>query len=241
MAVTPGPGASRLTLVTTAPILPAWTWAQRWEHGRLLALVRLSARSVRAGGWSRAGRFYGWAIACGHGAISVFLRARGDLDGIAAVVPAALVSLSWAAGIVAWAAARDTGRDERDGGIVALAESRGAAPGERTHARLLATIKVVGRAVGFPGSVLAGLAFALSPTVRAAVVVGAVTCYAAVFGAVLGGLARGAARVSPKHGRALFAAVVLGPFMLRDTLPNASVVSLFSWLIERVPWLGGVA
>lgn len=227
--------------MTTAPLLPEWPEARRSEHGRLLALVRLSARSVRAGGLSRAGRFYGWAIAFSHGAISVFLRVRGEREGIAAVVPAALVSLSWAAGVVAWAAARDPGGEERDGGLVALAESRGAAPGERAHARLLATIKVVGRAVGFPGFAVAVLAFALAPTVRAALVAFAVVLYAAVFGTVLGGLARGAARAAPKHGRAVFAALVLAPLLLRDTFPGASLVSFFSWLIERVAWLGSVA
>jgi hypothetical protein len=55
-----------------------------------------------------------------------------------------------------------------------------------------------------------------------------------VLGAVLGALARGAARVSREHGRTVFLAVVLLPYAmssLGEHVPN--VVSGLAWLLSN--------
>jgi hypothetical protein len=63
---------------------------------------------------------------------------------------------------------------------------------------------------------------------------------AIAFGVVLGALSRWAATLSPRHGRLVLAALVVGPMAMGDSLGNVpGVVSSFGWLIDRIAAVGG--
>jgi hypothetical protein len=212
---------------------------------RTAAVLALSSRAVLAGWASRMGRFYAWATALGHALVAGYLSLHGDAAGVLAIVVRGLAWVSWAAGAVAWSAARDVDEEERKSGVQGLEAARGIGPRARRVASSLATIAVVARTVAFPGLAMAVVTLAFLHSVRLALafvpVAFGIALYALVFGAVFGGLARLSARLSPRQGRAVFAALVFFPYAMSEVFPGApNVISAFSWLIERVADLGNL-
>jgi len=212
---------------------------------RTTAVLTLSSRAVLAGWPSRTGRFYAWATALGHALLAGYLSLHGDTPGVLAIVARGLAWVSWAAGAVAWSAARDLEQEERKSGVAALEEARGIGPRVRRVASSFVTIAVVARTVGFPGLAMAVVTLAFLRSARLALaflpVVLGIALYALVFGAVFGGLARLSSRLGPRQGRAVFAFLVFFPYAMSEVFPGApNLVSTFSWLIARVADLGNL-
>jgi hypothetical protein len=141
---------------------------------------------------------------------------------------------------VAWGAARDLSAEERAAGLPILTRRLGFAPAEYGLARAVASMVLVSLAVFLPGVAAAalGLGFAQSggqATLGLALLL-ALAAYALTFGVVMGGLARWAALLSPRHGRRLLALLVVGPPLL-GTGPD--LVGGFTWMLGRVLLFAG--
>lgn len=209
--------------------------------GRLVSLSAVLAPLVRQGFLSRAGRLYAWMIAVVHVALFAFGGASADVRP-AAVVASALRLMSFAGGVVAWGAARDSSSEAMARGFGALASERGMSSGEQRLAHAFSVMRVVARSVGLPALclVLASGIWAPHPILGAAGLALAVALYAIALGVALGGLARLSALASPRHGRILFAIVVLGPCVApSEPGPVPSIVRGFSILLAHVAKLGG--
>jgi len=211
-----------------------------------MALVAFSGRTAGSGWAFRAANIYAWAAAVTYAVLGAMWSARGDGVQSSAIVGRALVWISWAGGVAAWVTARRVEADEARLGLNELAALHGASPRAFFVARVVATMTLVARAVAFPGVLLCVLLPALTraPEGAAAGVLLAVrvVIYAMVFGAVFGGLARLSSQLSPRHGRLLFVALVIGPEVMRGVFGDLpSLVSGFGELIELLVGPGGVA
>jgi hypothetical protein len=197
---------------------------------------------VRQGFLSRAGRFYAWAIALGHAGLFAFGGAGADVRP-AAVVASALRLMSIAGGVVAWGAAKDSEPSPLAQGLASLASERGIPGGEQRLARVLATMRVVARSVGFPAVCLVLASGVWVPEAhripRVASLALGVAAYALAFGVVFGALARLSALASPRQGRIVFSLLVLLPYAVPNELEHApSIVRVFSMLIAHIAVLG---
>jgi hypothetical protein len=187
---------------------------------------------------ARIGRFYPWLVFLTYGALAFFARASEDVPPPRAIVGSALVAMSWAAGLVAYGAARDRGsREERLRRLEAIA-GHAVSPREERIASIVAIMRVVARAVGLPALGLAFVTLAFggsgSPW-RALALVGWVLVYTSAFGVVVGGLASLARILSPRFGRILFVLALAGPhFLPRSVGRPLSVVRGFSHLRAHV-------
>jgi hypothetical protein len=209
--------------------------------GRIRRFLELSGAllpELRSSVPARIGRFYPWLVFFTYGVLVFLARASEDVPSPRAIVGSALVAMSWAAGLVAYGAARDrVPRGERLRRLEALA-GHPITPRDERIASILAIMRVVGRAVGLPalGLALVTLVFGASgPPSRAIVLVGWVLLYASLFGVVVGGLASLARIASPRFGRVLFVLALLVPhFLPRSVGRPLSVVRGFSHLRVRV-------
>jgi hypothetical protein len=109
-------------------------------------------------------------------------------------------------------------------------------------ARVVATVVLVARVVGLPALLVSVCVAALGRASGAASLVGATILYALLFGVAFGGLARLSSSVSPRHGRIVFVALVLGPEILRSVLGDVpALVTGFGELIDLLFGVGGAA
>lgn len=209
--------------------------------GRVVSLSAVLAPLVRQGLLSRAGRFYAWMIAVVHVLLLVLGGATADVRP-AAVVASALRLMSFAGGVVAWGAARDASPDVMVCGFSALASERGISSREQRLAHALSVMRVVARAVGLPAVCLAisSEIWVPHPFLGALRLAVSVSLYAIVLGVVLGGLSRLVALASPRHGRILFAIIILGPYVAPTELGAApNIVRGFSMLLAHAAALEG--
>lgn len=225
-----------------AQALPAGLLRLRRDWGA----ASLAARAVRRGFLSRAGRLYAWGAALSSGALLSWASTGGEDSALVSVLPLSVTGMSWAAGLVACAAARDVVGEERAMGLDGLWALRGVSPPEQARARMLATIRVVTGALAWPALALTLFAMVLSfsPAAATALVPWAlgVAAYAIVFGCALGVLARWSSWLFGQHGRAVFLALTLGPHLLRGVFEDVpSIVSFFARLLHHVSSLGHLA
>src|SRR5678809_1011214 len=90
-----------------------------------------------------------------YAALAFFARKSEDIPEPRAIIGSALVAMSWAAGCVAYGAARDrTPREERTRKLSAAA-GFDPTPREERLASALAVVRIVSRAIGLPGVGLA--------------------------------------------------------------------------------------
>jgi len=200
-------------------------------------------RTLRSSWAFRAGEVYAWAAALGYATLAAIWSTRGDSVSPSALVYRALVWISWAGGVSAWALARNVEDADARLGLDALAALRGASPRDVFVARIVATAAFVARTVALPGIVLCVTVaiLARSPT-SAAEIAATVLVYAILFGIVFGCLARFASHVSPRHGRIVFAALVLGPELLRSVFDDVpTLIAAFGGLIDLFLGFGGTA
>lgn len=214
--------------------------AVRRAVGLALAFSGVAGGSALA----RIGRVYALSLAAGHAVLVGFRAAAGDPGGARDHVPTALGLVSLAAGLTAWAAARDVERDEAARGVTAALPLLGVTSPEERAARIAGTVLLVAGTVALPGLVVVAPSAFLAGTVGEAlrmVALGAlVVVYAACFGVVLGGLARLAAALAPTRGRALFFGVLVVPFAVGRVLPGfPDIASALAWALDRVADVGG--
>jgi hypothetical protein len=212
---------------------------------RAIALVSFAGRSVRSGWAWRASALYAWAAALGYVALAGAWSVRGESVAEAQLVARARVWISWAGGTAAWVAARNVEVEETRLGLTGLAALRGASPRAYLVARVAATMMLVARVVGLPAVAAAVCVAALGGISAVRVgpsVVGATLMYALIFGVVFGGAARLASSVSPRHGRVVFVALVLGPEVLRGAIGDVpGLVSGFAELIDLLFGVGSAS
>lgn len=210
---------------------------------RLSRLVLLTMPALRSGWLARSGRIYAWVIAVFYAGLLVFVTTRGSADSASSVLVLSLGTISWAGGIVAYAAARDLDAEERAAGLERVLAARAVPASLRRPARLLATIAVVASAVFLPASLVNGVAIALAPSLRAAFVLAAclvlVAGYSLFFGVALGAVARSASALSRRYARFLFTLAVFGPAIAEAAVgKTASLPGAFAWLIARIGEMG---
>lgn len=211
---------------------------------RLWALVTLCDARQRALSSMRFARFVGVTVALFVAIPMVFVAVRGGRDVLDAVALRGLALLSWgAAGLAALAAAGDLAGKDRAEGVEALARQRGYRPAELATARVLAAIRRIATVTGVPALALCALALAMSGSAALAwlrlELCVAVVAYVLLLAAVLGGLARWSARVSPGHGRWLLLALLLVPELARAVWTRVpGVIEVFGWVSHQLLFIG---
>lgn len=199
--------------------MPSTLHRARLRMRAVVALCRSPLAATRAG---RAARLLGVLTVTGFAFAAVMVRVSDGADAPLEGVPLTAAHwLAWLAGApLALAAAGDRTALDRHEGIEALTASRGISPAGLDSARALAAMSAVGLAVGVPLLGLTLLTAALADRVavvlhRAALGVG-VVLFAAIVGVTLGGVGSVCGRLGRRRGQWLFAAVVLGPWVLAD-------------------------
>jgi hypothetical protein len=202
-------------------------------------LIRLSSRRLGEAFGMRAGRTYAIGIAVSYGLLLLLLPASTDTRTAGLVLSEALRAASWAvAGFGALSAARDlSGRDRTDG-LLSLAQSSGygkrdvvvshwAAGGMRITFWLFVPFALLALFAGLRLSTPRALAWACAWLSFALV-------YAPLLGVTASTLSRALARLFPGHGRSALLLLVLGPHLLRLSMPGLpSLPAGFAWLLER--------
>ncbi len=194
-----------MSALSTADRRRLWREAAALSRGRL----------VRTRG-ARIGSVLSWGLLVAFGAATLSARygetSSADLSGFAAT--AARFTAWLAAGPIALSAANGRDRSDRADGIDALAASFGVAPSALRAGRLAGVALACARAIAIPAVGVAVVAAAVSGSVLDAssslVAIPVLAGFAIVAGAVLGGLALLAERLSPERGmRALILLIVL--------------------------------
>jgi hypothetical protein len=151
-----------------------------------------------------------------------------------------VATASWVAGLGALSLASDLAARDSSQGVTTLARLRGFGEGALDRARALAGAMRLGTTVLVPGLIIALAVLLKLRTLSGAVVALSLLVltvpYAALVGAVLAPLARACHHFLPGRGRWLFAAVVLGPWLLAEGLgaPVPSIPAGFDWLLSRI-------
>jgi len=208
----------------------------RWRLGRERALIALFDLGRRKGFGLRAARVYAFGVFVAYAIAISVSRGTGRHAAIQSSMHAALVALSWVVGaLAALGTARGLAEQADSDGLRALALQRGFDGRAVLRARTLAGALRVARLVGIPALLLVGVAVARGQSLGWALVTApAVAVYAAALGLCLALLAHFSAALSPRHPRALLAALVLGPLVIAQAYPSVpSVPGVFSALLDR--------
>lgn len=207
------------------------------------ALLRVVDRGFRRPWLARFSWVIAWLVALGF-LVPLTSRLSSGHAGAPILVWRSLHFLSWCAGGVALSVASDRARLDRESGMDILAAQRGFMPHSLEWARVGGATRAIARTIAWPATALACLAVATAPTLHDALdgvlLVGGVLFYSAVLGLGLAALARWSARLSPRHPKQLFAAMVLGPFVaakIEPAVPN--VVAGAGYLLERLGLFSG--
>ncbi len=182
-------------------------------------------RLSRSTAWKMA-RFVALLAAVLFTGAVVVLGAKGHTAGIQGVVARACVVVAWLTmPLVAWWAASDRARIDRDEGMEALARIHGMDERDLAAGRVVAaTVRLAVLVWCATAPVLAAVA-ATAPTMQAALRTVAAMVPLAGFavgaGLMGGGLASLCGVVAPSRGRSLWAAVVLVPWMLDGMVTSA--------------------
>ena len=213
----------------------------RWRFERERALIALFDFGRRKGFGLRAARVYAFGVFVTY---AIAISITHDIDRRAAIqsfMHAALVALSWVVGaLAALGAARGLAQQADSDGLRALALQRGFDGRAVLRARTLAAALRVARLVGIPALLLVCVAVARGQSLAWALVMApAVALYAAALGVCLTLLAHFSAELSPRHPRALLAALVLGPLLIAHVYPDVpSVPGVFSALLNQLMGAG---
>jgi hypothetical protein len=187
----------------------------------------------------RAARLYSYGILASFGLLA--LLSRAGPFGLTKLVSSALESASLVvAGLSAWACAADLTSEDRRDGVAALAGVHGVSARALERWRTLGAVVRTSTAIAAPavGVVLLG-AITSGALVWAVVLSLAALSYGLLLASSLVPLARLAALVGKGYGKALLAACVGVPELLR--LAGAHVPSwssVFGSLLHELEWLG---
>lgn len=200
--------------------------------------MRLCSRAQRELWGLRLTRLYAIGIGVSYSAL-VF--ATGSDARLAAPLWArALSTASWVAGIGALSLARDIATRDTQQGLTSLARMRGFGAGTLERARTLAGAFRLAGAIAMPGMLVAVAALLRLRSASGALIALTLALltlpYAVLLGGSLAFLARLSSRLLPQHGRLLFLALMLGPWLLAlgtgGRLP--SLPGAFAWLLSRL-------
>lgn len=202
------------------------------------ALVRLCSRAQRELWGLRLTRVYGIGVGISYAVVTFGMGPEPRVAG--GLWARCLTTASLVAGIGALSLARDIKARDTTQGLVGLARLRGFGEGALERARTMAGALRLTTAVAVPGLLVALAAVlklrSLPGALQGLTLVLFTLPYAALVGGSLAVLARLSSRLLPDHGRLLFLAIVLGPWLLAmgtgATLPN--LPGAFSWLIEHL-------
>ena len=211
----------------------------RFERER--ALIALFDFGRRKGFGLSAARVYAFGVFVTYAIAISVTHGSGRHAAIQSFMHAALVALSWVVGaLAALGTARGLAEQAESDGLRALALQRGFDGRAVLRARTLAGALRVARLVGIPALLLVGVAVARGQSlVWALVTAPAVAVYAAALGLCLALLAHFSAALSPRHPRALLAALVLGPLVIAQVYPGVpSVSGVFAALLDRLMGAG---
>jgi hypothetical protein len=216
-------------------------WRLRLERER--ALIALFDLGRRKGLGLRAARVYAVGVFATYAMVIAVAPAAGRLAAIQSAMHAALVALSWVVGaLAALGTARGLAQQADGDALRALALQRGFGAHAVLRARTLSAALRVARLVGIPALLLVGVAVARGQSLAwALVTVPALAVYAAALGLSLALLAHFSAGLSPRHPRALLAALVLGPVLVSQAYPGfPTLPGVFAALLDRLMSVGAV-
>ena len=185
------------------------------------ALIALGRDRLRRAGAARFGIVAAALVTIVFASIALILRVADGVTWFPGLIQTALHWIVWlAGGSVALVAAHDRSGADRADGLESLVASRGASLEALAASRVLAAMIHVAFVIGAPGAVLALFTAAIAGTLEMALrhlaFVLAVAVFAAIAGVTLGGVASACGRIGAARGRSLFAAVVIGPWLLAD-------------------------
>ena len=197
------------------------TWVGDRRSPSPPALIALGRDRLRRTGAARFGTISALIVAVAFAMIALFLRVADGVAWFPGLIETAAHWITWlAGGWVALAAAHDRPGADRADGLESLVASRGASLEALAASRVLAAMIQVAVAIGRPVAALALFTAAITGTFEMALrhlgFVLAVLVFAAIAGVTLGGVASACGRIGGARGRSLFAAVVIGPWLLAD-------------------------
>jgi len=211
--------------------------ALKLSLARERALIALFDLGRKKGFGLRLAQIYAFGVFVTYALVISFEHGSDRRAALQGLLRAALVSLSWAVGALAalgsaQAWAKQTDRDA----LSALARQRGFSQQAISRARTLAGALRVARLIGIPGLLLVGVALARGQSLAWALVMApAVLVYAVVLGLGLALLAQLSAELSPRHPRALLAALVLAPMLISAVYPAVpSVPAVCAALLDSL-------
>lgn len=212
----------------------------------LIALLRERLRQTKGGRFSA---LLGISLLAGFGVIALVLRAvDGPSASLGNLVVSAAKLITWAAAApIAFAAANDRARADRDDGIEALAESHGIDRYVLRAVRVAAAMYQVAHSIGLPILILSLLSVLLSGTIALAVkniaLMLGLAFFSALAGCTIGGIADLCGRIGMARGRHLFALVIVLPWLLSDlserpwSIPGALNAAL-NWIVRTSGFSG---
>jgi hypothetical protein len=211
--------------------------ALRLGLARERALIALFDLGRKKGFGLRAARVYAFGVFVTYALAISFEHGSDRRAALQGFLRAALVWLSWVVGALAAlgmarALAKQTDRDA----LSALARQRGFSQHAILRARTLVGALRVARLIGIPALLLVAVALARGQSFAWALVTApAVVLYAVALGLGLALLAQLSAELSPRHPRALLAALVLAPMLLSAAYPALPTVSrAFAALLDSL-------
>lgn len=199
--------------------------------------MRLCGQTQRQLLGLRLARVYGFGIGLSYALTVALGPAEADLG--AGLWARSLATASWITGASALSLATDLAARDAKQGVATLARLRGVAEPTLERARVVAAALRLGTTVLVPGVIVALAVLLKLRTVEGAVSALAALVltvpYAALVAGVLAPLARVCHHLLPGRGRWLFAAVVLGPWLLGAGLnaPVPSIPAGFDWLLSQ--------
>ena len=185
----------------------------------------------------RAAKVYAFGVVVSYAIAISITRGSGRSAAIQSLLHSALIALSWVVGALAALGTAQglANQPERDA-LRALAVQRGFDTPAILRARTLAGALRVARLIAVPALLLVAVAVARGQAlVWALATAPAVIAYAAALGLCLAGLAHLSSQLSPRHPRALLAALILAPVLISQvyfTIP--SVPGLFATWLDQL-------
>lgn len=209
-------------------------WFRLQRERALIALFDLGRQKSLG---LRAARLYSFGVFAGYGVAISLSHAADRRAAMQGFIQAALVSLSWVVGaLAALGAAQVLAQQAERDALSALAVQRGFSRAALGRARTLSAAVRIARLVTLPALLLVALSVARGSTLTWALAVApAVIVYGSALGLGLALLAHFSAELSPRHPRAMLAALVLGPLLISQAYPAVpNVPRLFSGLLEQL-------
>ena len=192
-----------------------------------MPVVRLADWRLSGSGAWRAAMFLSIALSIVFTASVLYLGAKGHGSEAAGAVERSAILIAWVAGgVLSWWSATDRAGADRADGVPVLARLHGLRTDWLPAARCIVATVRLSVLVALSILPVAIASMATAPSVHLALwrlaALAPIGLYATAVGLVGGALACACGAASPRHGRSLFAALVLGPWALEGLLVASS-------------------